>query len=232
MIDADKVKEFWEKRGEKLGSVAFESIVNLEEDPDALAEKIRVETKNVFDYLGDITGKSMVDLGAGIGQWSFRFHDMGAAHVTAVEYAESLVDIGRAEAERRDIETIEFVASPAEQFVSDRTYDFIYISGLYVYLNDDQTGALMANLPKLLHEGSVVLLRDGTGVPDRHEINQQMSDHLGSEYSAIYRTKEDYIDLFATIGMKSVRDKNMFPEGHPLNKYPETRLRLYRFEKA
>ena len=43
MIDADKVKKFWEDRAEKLGAVAFESIVNLEEDPDALAEKIRVE---------------------------------------------------------------------------------------------------------------------------------------------------------------------------------------------
>ncbi|MEM9642369.1 MAG: class I SAM-dependent methyltransferase [Pseudomonadota bacterium] len=230
MIDADKVKKFWEDRAEKLGAVAFESIVNLEEDPDALAEKIRVETENVFSYLGDISGKSIVDLGAGVGQWSFRFHDRGAAHVTAVEYAASLAELGSREAEKRGVDTIKFVVSPAEKFTGERTYDFIYISGLFVYLNDDQVEELMSNLPGLLHDTSVVILRDGTGVPARHEINQKMSDHLGTEYSAVYRTKEEYLDLFSGIGLKCLRDQNMFPEGHPLNKYPETRLRLYRFE--
>jgi len=230
MIDAKKVKKFWEGRAKRLGSVAFESIANLEEDSDALAEKIRVETENVFSYLGDISNKSIADLGAGVGQWSFRFHDAGAAHVTAVEYAASLVEIGRKEAAKRDSDSVEFVVSPAEQFKGNRTYDIVYISGLFVYLNDDQVAELMPNLPGLLHEKSIVVLRDGTGVPNRHQIDQKMSDHLGAEYSAIYRTKEAYLNLFSAVGLKCIRDQNMFPEHHPLNKYPETRLRLYRFE--
>lgn len=232
MIDAEKVKKFWEDRAEKLGSVAFESIVNLEENADALAEKINVETENVLSFLGDISGKSIVDLGAGVGQWSFRFHDKGAAHVTAVEYAASLAKIGSKEAKKRSVETIEFAVSPAEKFIGNRTYDFVYISGLFVYLNDDQAAELMSNLPALLHEDSIVVLRDGTGVPDRHEINQKMSNHLGTEYSAIYRTQEDYLRLFAAVGLECKKQKNMFPEGHALNKYPETRLRLYRFERS
>lgn len=232
MIDADKVKQFWENRAERMGDVAFESIVNLEEDQDALAEKIRVETRNVFEYLGDVAGKSILDLGAGVGQWAFRFHERGAAHVTAVEYAANLVRIGRAEAERREVSTIEFVESPAERFVARRTFDIVYISGLFVYMNDDQVVELMANLkPMLDRRDGMVLLRDGTGVPDRYEINQRMSDHLGTEYSAIYRTREDYIELFAGIGLICTRDQNMFTEGHSLNKYVETRLRLYRFEQ-
>jgi 2-polyprenyl-3-methyl-5-hydroxy-6-metoxy-1,4-benzoquinol methylase len=229
MIDADKVKAFWESRAEKMGEVAFESIVNLEEDQEALAEKIRVETDVVFTYLGDISGKSIVDLGAGIGQWAFRFQERGARLVTAVEYASNLVRIGREEASRRGVQSIEFIESPAEQFTAEQRYDIVYISGLFVYLNDNQVDALMANLHDMLVPGGLLLLRDGTGVPDRYEINQKMSDHLGLEYSAIYRTRDEYLDLFARIGLSCQNDTNMFPEGHPLNKYPETRLRIYKF---
>jgi hypothetical protein len=74
-----------------------------------------------------------------------------------------------------------------------------------------------------------VLLRDGTGVAGRHEINSRMSEHLQSLYSAVYRTREEYLELFAGKGFSLLRDENMFDEGCPLNKYPETRLRLYRF---
>ena len=231
MIDANKVKAFWENRAKKMGELAFESIVNLEQDKHALAEKIRVETKNVFDLLGDVTDKTIVDLGAGIGQWAFRFHEKGAAHVTAVEYAGGLVQIGKEEASRRGVENLEFIESPAEKFVSDRTFDIVYISGLFVYLNDDQVAEMMPHIKNMVEPSkSTVLLRDGTGVQGRHEINQQMSDHLGTEYSAVYRTHDDYLELFSDIGLTCLHDQNMFPEGHSLNKYPETRLRLYKFE--
>ncbi|SHL35643.1 Methyltransferase domain-containing protein [Roseovarius litoreus] len=232
MIDAEKVKAFWENRAAKMGEVAFESIVNLEEDQEALAEKIRVEKENVFKTLGDVTGKSILDLGAGIGQWAFRFVEHGAKHVTAVEYAANLVRIGREEAKRRDVSCIDFIESPAEKFTSAQRFDIVFISGLFVYLNDDQVEELMPHLREMTAHSGVVVLRDGTGVPERHEINQKMSDHLGLEYSAIYRTREDYMQLFLDIGLECRHEQNMFPEGHPLNKYPETRLRLYRFEKG
>lgn len=230
MIDAEKVKAFWENRADRMGEVAFESIVSLEENEEALAEKIRVETANVFGLLGDCSGKRIVDLGAGIGQWAFRFVERGAADVTAVEYAARLVQIGRQEAARRGVPEIEFVESPAEKFVADRKYDIVFISGLFVYLNDDQVRELMPHVMDMIDPGkSVVLLRDGTGIQGRHEINQKMSGHLGTEYSAVYRTPEEYLALFSEIGLTCTHDQNMFPEGHPLNKYPETRLRLYMF---
>jgi hypothetical protein len=36
--------------------------------------------------------------------------------------------------------------------------------------------------------------------------------------------------MFAAAGFSIVRDENMFEEGSPLNKYPETRLRIYQFK--
>jgi len=72
----------------------------------------------------------------------------------------------------------------------------------------------------------------GTGIESRHEIDNQFSDHLKSNYSATYRTREQYKELFENAGFVLSKDENMFPEGHPLNKYEETRLRLFLFRRA
>lgn len=232
MIDEVKVKRFWDSRASTYKSLPFESIANLEQDPANLDLKIRLETEKVFRWLGDIEGRSVLDLGAGVGQWAFRFAERGARHVTAVEYSEPLVDIGRAEASERGLTNLEFVASPAETFVPRRTYDVVFISGLFVYMTDGQADALLGNLPRACGPDSIVLLRDGTGIEKRHEIDDRPSDHLKTMYSATYRTRNEYAGLFETAGFHLVEDENMFDEGCPLNKYPETRLRIYRFRPA
>src|SRR5690606_37096430 len=100
MINQEKVKAFWDARAASYGSLDFESIVNLEQDPALLALKIRKESEKVFSYLGELSGRSVLDLGAGVGQWSFRFAERGA-QITAVEYSEPLARIGEEEARRR-----------------------------------------------------------------------------------------------------------------------------------
>jgi cyclopropane fatty-acyl-phospholipid synthase-like methyltransferase len=230
MIEKEKVKRFWDARANNYKSLPFESIVNLEQDADNLELKIRLETEKVFSWLPVIKGKTILDLGAGVGQWSFRFVDNGAISIVAVEYSEPLVEIGRKEALFRGFKNVEFVVSPAEKFMPTGTFDIIFISGLFVYMNDDQATELMTNLMKPCRKESVILLRDGTGINGRHEINDRFSEHLNVHYSATYRTRNEYCEMFNNAGFSLVKDENMFEEGCVLNKYPETRLRIYLFK--
>jgi cyclopropane fatty-acyl-phospholipid synthase-like methyltransferase len=232
MLDPAKVQRFWEGRAAAQGRVAFESIANLEQDAQNLQRKIDDETRKVFDWLPPLTGRKVLDLGAGVGQWSFRFAQRGAARVVAVEYSEGLARIGREEAQRRGLEQVSFVVSPAESFASDERFDLVFVSGLFVYLNDDQAERLLRTLPTLLAPGGTLLLRDGTGVQQRHEIDDRYSAHLDAHYSATYRTRDQYVAAMRAHGLICRRDENMFPPGHPLNKYPETRLHLFEFAAA
>lgn len=232
MIDADKVKRFWEGRAATYEKVAFESVANLEQDAENLKRKIDEETAKVFSWLPDLTDASILDLGAGVGQWSFRFADRGASRVLAVEYAEGLAEIGRDEAERRGAPQVEFIASPAEKFQTEERFDLVFISGLFVYLTDAQAEQLLANLGRFVVPGGTLMLRDGTGIAGRHEIDDQHSEHLGVRYSATYRTRDQLISMMESCGLKLLRDENVFPEGHSLNKYPDTRLRIFLFRKG
>ena len=149
-----------------------------------------------------------------------------------MEYSAALAAIGESEARRQGSDIVRFVVSPAEAFRAARTYDLVFISGLFVYLDDDQAAGLMQNLPLACGKETTILLRDGTGVAGRHVIDDRPSDHLQTRYSAIYRTREEYVALFRASGFDLQADTNMFEDGSPLNKYPETRLRLYTFRPA
>lgn len=232
MIDPGKVKAFWDSRAETYGRLDFASIANLEQDPECLALKVRLESEKVFAWLGPVGRRSILDLGAGVGQWAFRFAERGASRVTAVEYSAPLAAIGRDEATRSGHACVEFVVSAAEDFVADAPYDVVFISGLFVYMNDDQAERLVARLPAFCRPDTFVLVRDGAGVPVRHEIDDRRSEHLAAQYSATYRTAAEYEALFARHGFALRRHEDMFEEGCPLNKYPETRLRVYEFARA
>lgn len=231
MIDPEKVRRFWEGRAAVVGKVAFESVANLEQDQNNLRLKIDDETAKVFSWLPPLDGLSILDLGAGVGQWTFRFAERGADRIVAVEYAKGLAEVGMAEARRRGFPQVEFIVSSAEEFETEETFDLLYISGLFVYLNDDQAERLLNRVVRFVRPGGMLMLRDGTGIVGRHEINDRFSEHLGARYSATYRTRDEYLALMTSRGFELVRDENMFEEGHPLNKYPETRLRLFLFRK-
>lgn len=231
MIDDEKVKNFWDSRAGTFGKVAFESIANLEEDESLLSLKVKRETKIVSELYPEIQGKSILDLGAGVGQWALRFAESGAAAVTAVEYSRELVRIGESAAKKQGLsDRLEFRTIRAQDFESKNRFDLVFISGLFVYLNDLDAELLCSKLIRFCKANSRVIVRDGTGLRSRHEINNQYSELLGANYSATYRTRREYISLFEENNFQLLTDLDMFPDGHELNKYNETRLRIYSFQ--
>lgn len=232
MIDPDKVRLFWDRRAGDFGRLQWESIANLEQDEEKLKLKIREETAKVTAWLPPLKGLSVLDLGAGVGQWSLRFCQWGAERVVAVEYVEELGRIARDEARRLGVENIEFVTASVEEFRTDEQFDLLFISGLFLYLNDRQLDQVISGLSAMLRPGGLVMLRDSVGTAGRYEIHDRYSEHLDCNYSAIYRTAHFFVDAFAEQGLMLERGEQVFPEGHPLNKYSETRLHLFLFRKS
>lgn len=229
MIDAEKVKSFWEGRGEKWGKMPFESIANLEEKEELLAMKIALEQQKIMPLLPLTQEKRVLDLGAGVGQWTFRFAPL-AKEVVAVEYTDSFADIGRKEAEKRGLTNVKFVQCSAENYQADEPFDVVFISGLFVYLNPEQAQTLMNHLPSLVKPNGLIMLRDGTSILEKsYTINNRYSTILSESYSALYRTRDEYVTLFQQAGFQLKQDGQVFDEDCPLNKFPETRLRYYLF---
>lgn len=225
MIDPVRVKQFWDERAGRGGDDP--AVTNLEPDPALQAEKLRLEAARVADYLGALDPASdVLDLGGGTGHWAFTLAPrVRSVHV--VDYCAALIERGRA----RAIPNVTFTHAAAQDFRSPTPFDLIFLSGLLLYLNDDELDALLDAIGTYCRPTTTLILRDATGLPSRFELRDRWSDALQAHYAAIYRTRAEYLAAFARIGFVLVRDDDMFEPGSPLNKWPETRLRIYRFER-
>lgn len=229
MINQDSVKAFWDRRADLIGEIPFESIGNLEHDESLIQQKVELESRKVSRLLGSLSGKRVLDLGSGVGQWALRFAELGAERVVAVDYSERLTELAKAEAKRRGIETVHFLVSPAESFLTEEKFDVVFISGLLLYMTDSQVNKLFSAVRVMCKDGGTVLVRDATGLEGRYEIENKFSQSLGDYYSAIYRSRQEIVDVCAKFDLRLSVDEDMFHGITPLNKHKQTRLRIYKF---
>jgi len=232
LIDPVKVKNFWDIQALKAKSLRLEGVANLEEDPALLDQKIAHEYSKVMSWVNlDLKTSKVLDLGSGAGQWSFRFSKI-AKQVTAVEYSKEMHNLAIKEAKFNNVDNVEFIYGTAQSYKSEKNFNLIWLSGLLIYLNDKECEQTINNCSKMLDSKGSLILRDSTGYPDHYEIQNEYSASLNSYYSACYRSVKEYRELFRKYGFKIIRDQDMFPEGSLLNKWSNTRLRLYEFKLA
>lgn len=221
--------EFWENRAKR--NIPVENIGNLEDDPKLSKLKVKLEKKKVLEYLKLTPNMYVLDLGAGTCFWSIIFSKK-VKKVYAVDYSKGMLELAMENVAKKGIKNIKFVHCFAQDFVSDIKFNLVFISGLFLYLNDDEAKKAVSNISKYSKIGTELLLRDGTGVSNRYEFTNRYSTNLKAFYSATYRTRQQFINLFRNIGFSLVKDENMLWPDSELNKYSETRLRIYLFKKV
>ena len=227
-IDDKQIKVFWDKRAKY--HKRNEGLTNLEDDQELLELKLSLENKKISSYVKLNKDMTVLDLGGGDGYWAFKFADK-AKEVVVVDYCSDLTHRGDERAKEENVDNIVFLELPIQDFTSNIKYDLIFIAGVLLYLNDEDLEKLIKNIKVYSKIGTILILRDGTGTLGRYCINTKYSEYLKTYYSAIYRTRGEYMQAFKKAGFELVKDENMFSEDCMLNKFPETRLRIYNFRR-
>jgi cyclopropane fatty-acyl-phospholipid synthase-like methyltransferase len=228
-LDYKKIKSFWDNRA-KIDKKKDYSVTNLEVDNSLQDLKIFYEKKKIKKYIDQLKITKALDLGSGAGYWSF-FLSNYCKNITSVDFSKSMTDLARETALRKGISNISFKSQNIIDFKSESCFDLVYMSGIMIYINDNDIKKLQRNIDDYTNTNSYILLRDGTGKNKQYFINDKYSKELNSNYSAFYRTRRDYINIFKDLGFDLIKDENMFETGSPLNKRKETILRVYLFKK-
>lgn len=226
----ESIKHFWDNRAEKYEKDKSLSATNLEEDQDLQNLKIKLEQEKITSLIKLGGNDLCLDLGCGLGAWS-TIISRNVKRVIGVDYSQKMIDIAINNAKDLSIENIEYICNDASEFDYDEKFDVVFVSGLLLYLSEEQLNVLVDRLEKYSKPGTKLVLREPTGIKGRYSIIDRYSEALDAKYSALYRTKEELVSKFEKIGFKLKLDEDMFPEGSPLNKWEETRLRVYYFIK-
>ena len=109
-----------------------------------------MENRFILSRMGDLKGKRLLDIGAGLGESSVYFALQGA-QVTMTDISPGMVRTGRELARKHGVE-IEGIVSQAEDLgVPAETYDFVYIANTIHHVQDRD--ALFQKIHRALKPG-------------------------------------------------------------------------------
>jgi len=104
----------------------------------------RREARAVAGLLGDINGLDVLDLGCGAGYYTRLLLDLGATHVTAVDFSPAML-------EQLPQENVTGISSDAATVGTDRRFPAIVSAGLLEFTADP--AAVLSNARALAKEG-------------------------------------------------------------------------------
>ncbi|NRR28915.1 class I SAM-dependent methyltransferase [Oxalobacteraceae bacterium] len=112
-----------------------------------------------------LEGMRILEFGCNVGASAILFSHLGAK-VNATDISEEWVSLARLNAERYDIDNIEFahVADSRRLPFADRQFDLIACNSVLEYVNEDEIAAVQRELDRVLAPGGMILL---TGTSNR-----------------------------------------------------------------
>ena len=208
-LDYASIQAFFKSRGD--GNAAALT-ATMYQDEELAARRDASEKRTILPLL-EVRGDDVVlDVGCGNGRWAAALAPSVARYI-GIDFSKGLLA-----AARERVPQGEFYAVPAQQFAAsglpgDPRFSIAILSGILAYLNDTDAEALLARAGT----ARCVYVREPVAREVRLTLDRFWSDELGAEYSAVYRTVEEYRALTARAGF-SIRH-----EGSPFDAALENR---------
>ncbi len=201
-IDTDKVRGFYNRQvaasGFRMGSVFLGN-----QSSEILEQKNSYCRDYIFPMLDVRNHTRVLDLGCGIGRWAeFILPDCG--HYCGVDFSDEMIREAEQTCNQRGGSFQLHCMSVADAATQDTTFyggmfHLVIISGVLMYLNDPDVERIFCCLPNLLAEHCVVYSAEPIGLERRLTLSNFPSQTFHTEYSAIYRTQEEYDAFFAPL---------------------------------
>jgi ubiquinone/menaquinone biosynthesis C-methylase UbiE len=132
-------------------------------DYDAIADEYRraklqpwreeVEASTLLELVGDVSGKSVLDLACGEGYYTRRVKDRGAGRVVGVDLSRGMIDLARAE-EARSPRGIEYLVGDAGKLSVGVEFDLVVAAYLLNYSRSErELGAMCDAVARRLSPG-------------------------------------------------------------------------------
>ncbi|WP_407886261.1 class I SAM-dependent methyltransferase [Scytonema sp. NUACC26] len=110
----------------------YDSIAQQYKKSKQLPFRLHIEAYTYFHLLGNLVGKSLLDLACGEGFYTRQFKLQGAARVIGVEISEKMIELARQE-EAREPQDIEYILGDVLELDKIGSFDLVVASFLLNY---------------------------------------------------------------------------------------------------
>ena len=210
-LDTKRVAEFWDD-ARKSADEDKQSGYLQDEWPTALGiNRFRGEWKLVSSWLEHIAKGACLDVGCGVGIWleqlAQRFERADGIDLSAEMVAATAKRLAH-------LPNVTVSVQGVADLPADRRYDFIFVGGVLMYINDEHVESVIAKLASMLNPGGVIVFRESTANNQTWYRDTPLQPGLFADkskprppYFAIYRTPDAYPKLIEAQSLALVKQQ-------------------------
>jgi len=193
-ISQDAVAKFYDSRAAGADEKKYTTVLLGDQDADYARRWDEYEKNLILPQL-DIGDTSIVlDLGCGIGRWADVLHDKCFCYF-GVDVSSGMIKEARKKYEDDNCRFFQLSVADALSSLDRSIFDNIIMTGVAMYINDDTLAECYKQIWQIANPGTIIYFEESVGVDQRLTLDQIWSENLKSNYSAIYRTREEYLTM-------------------------------------
>ena len=240
-VDDNRVHDFFDNRVNKKLFHRYNLVNYQDNHPEVALERDKAEKAFIFPYLMVKEDTVILDIGCGVGRWGDRLTtELESGKYIGVDYSDKIIEVakkvaiedGTADKRLYFVGRFQDIIETLEKNNIEKV-DLIIINGTLMYINDCDISKCLKSLPGLLNDNGRIYIKESVGINNRYTLKDIYSEELGSQYSAIYRSVEEYNNVFSEtfVDLKLLHDGEIFKEGI-LHNRKETTVYYWIFEKT
>lgn len=203
-IDVAHTKDFWDMRARSVPEQGTDMIMCADQAKKERGVCQKFDEEFVIPRLNITPDTRILDIGCGVGRMA-KMILPACAFYCGTDFSEEMIHI--AERECAQIPGIQMQQYRLYPLSLDETtakeysfyggkFDAAIISGVCPYVNDEELQRVFLNMPKLMNAHSTIYLQHPVGLNSRLTLDHFYSESMDAQYSAIYRTADEYLALY------------------------------------
>lgn len=187
-LSSNSIKDFWSKRAITATGV---KTVLLGDDKGVQDFRNERETKILTDAVSGLKTLKILDIGCGIGRWAENLYDKIETY-TGIDFTSEYVRIANDKfSNDSNIRFYEMSVCEMAPDILDGDYNLVICTGVLTYINDNNLQQIFTNIKQM--NPNVFYLQESVSIMSgRLTLNNFESKELKTNYSAIYRTQNEY----------------------------------------
>lgn len=218
-INSDNTKFFYDSRARAVESMSnpYVSVLLGDQFADRAEKWDRYEKDFVLPMLAVSKDDNVLDIGCGIGRWAETLIPI-CGHYTGIDLSSCMIDVAKKRCvfDNCDYRFINasFTDIADGNIRFDRKFSKVIDAGVFMYINDDVLAKGLDVLSDNLTDKCVVYFEDTACFSTRLTLDGVYSESLKSNYNAIYRTPDEYMEIYSVLLRKGfvLEHKDFFPD--------------------
>ncbi len=195
-ISYDRTEEFFESRAN--GASENHLTATMYQDSTLAARRDELEKQTVLPLLRLRPDDRVLDLGCGVGRWA-RVIAPSVAQYLGIDFSEKLLSAARAYTPEAVFQCMRVNSLNVSALEIAPPFTLVLCSGIFAYINDADLLRLFGSLSRIAALNSRIYIREPVAKTERLTLDEYWSDDLKCPYSAIYRTRIEYLRAFDSL---------------------------------